>query len=101
MAGDDRLLGRLRRWLAARADPSDGLLDALVVEAGSRARLLALAYGLRTGTLGGETGVHRRRAQAFEFEVEPETAFNVDGELCTRSGTVRFTVDPRPSMAVG
>lgn len=84
------------------ADPSDGMLDGVVVEAGSRARLLALAYGLRSGRLEAQSGVHSRRASSFEVEVEPGTAFNVDGELCTRSGAVEFTVDPRPvELVVG
>ena len=84
------------------ADPSDGLLDALAVEAGSRLALALRARGMRTGTLEEQNGVHKRRAEAFTFEVEHETSFNVDGELCVRSGEVRFTVDPeRFKLAVG
>ena len=74
-------------------DPSDGMLDAVVVEAGSRLRLGLHARGMRTGTLEEQDGVHRRRAESFEVEVGPETSFNLDGELCVQSGTVRFTVD--------
>ena len=76
------------------ADPSDGMLDALAVEAGSRFALALRARGMRTGTLEQQSGVHKRRSAAFTFEVEPETSFNVDGEICVRSGEVRFTVDP-------
>ena len=76
------------------ADPSDGMLDALAVEAGSRLALALRARGMRTGTLEGQAGVHKRRASAFVAQLEPGTAFNVDGELCVRSGEVRFTVDP-------
>jgi diacylglycerol kinase (ATP) len=76
------------------ADPTDHLLDAVAVEAGSRLKLALRARGMRTGTLEGQDGVHKRRAPAFAVEVEPDTAFNVDGELCVRSGTVRFVVDP-------
>jgi YegS/Rv2252/BmrU family lipid kinase len=75
------------------ADPSDGLLDVVAVEAGSRLALALRARGLRTGTLEEQSGVHNRRAPAFRLEVEPETQFNVDGEICVRSGEVRFTVD--------
>ena len=78
------------------ADPADGLLDAVVVAAGSRVRLVALAYGLRAGGLARQRGVHSRRAASFEVEVGPRTPFNVDGELCTRSGLVEFTIDPHP-----
>lgn len=76
------------------ADPGDGLLDALVVEAGSRLRLALRARGMRRGTLEEQKGVHKRRARAFVIEVEPDTSFNVDGEICVRSGEVRFTADP-------
>jgi diacylglycerol kinase family enzyme len=76
------------------ADPSDGMLDALAVEAGSRVALAMRARGMRTGTLEEQSGVHKRRSPAFTVEVEPETSFNVDGEICVRSGEVRFTVDP-------
>jgi diacylglycerol kinase family enzyme len=76
------------------ADPTDGLLDAVAVEAGSRLKLALRARGMRTATLEEQEGVRNRRASAFAVEVEPDTAFNVDGELCVRSGTVRFTVDP-------
>lgn len=75
------------------ADPSDGLLDAVVVQAGSRLRLVLRARGMRAGTLEEQDGVHKRRAPAFTLDVGPETSFNVDGELCVRSGEVRFTVD--------
>jgi len=76
------------------ADPSDGMLDAVAVEAGSRLKLALRARGMRTGTLEEQAGVRTRRSAAFTFEVAPETAFNIDGELCVRSGEVRFTVDP-------
>jgi diacylglycerol kinase family enzyme len=75
------------------ADPSDGMLDAIAVEAGSRARLALRAHGMRTGTLEGQSGVHTGRSRAFTVALEEKTAFNVDGELCVRSGEVRFTVD--------
>jgi len=76
------------------ADPTDGLLDAVVVEASSRLTLVRRAHGMRRGTLEEQPGVHRRRAPAFDIELERDTDLNVDGELITRSGTVRFTVDP-------
>jgi diacylglycerol kinase (ATP) len=76
------------------ADPGDGMLDAVVVEAGSRIALIARAYGMRTGRLEGQRGVHARRGPAFEVEVGPATSFNVDGEICEPSGRVSFTVEP-------
>jgi diacylglycerol kinase family enzyme len=76
------------------ADPSDGMLDALAVEAGSRVKLALRARGMRTGTLERQTGVHTRRSPSFVFDLDAETPFNVDGEICVRSGRVEFTVDP-------
>jgi diacylglycerol kinase (ATP) len=76
------------------ADPSDLMLDAVVVETGSRLALIVRAYGMRSGKLEGQRGVHSRRARAFDVEVGPETSFNVDGEICVRSGLVRFRVEP-------
>ena len=76
------------------ADPTDGLLDAVVVEARSRLTLVRRAHGMRSGTLEQQPGVHKRRAPSFEIELAPDTPLNVDGEITTRSGTVHFTVDP-------
>ena len=78
------------------ADPSDRMFDAVVVEAGSRLALPARAYGMRSGKLEGQRGVRSRRAHAFDVEVGPETAFNVDGEVCVRSGGVSFRVEETP-----
>ena len=80
---------------SVQADPTDGLLDAIVVEAGSRLVLARRAHGLRRGTLEGQSGVHRGRAPSFGVELDGMTEFNVDGELCAREGTVRFEVAPR------
>jgi diacylglycerol kinase (ATP) len=82
------------------ADPGDRMLDAVVVEARSRLSLLARAYGMRAGTLEEQRGVHSRRAPSFDVEVEPNTAFNVDGEICLRSGRVPFRVEPDPVKLV-
>lgn len=62
------------------ADPGDGRLDAVVIEAGSRARLLAHAYGLRYGYVERQRGVHTASAASVEIEA-PGPGFNVDGEL--------------------
>jgi len=76
------------------ADPEDGMLDAVVIEAGSRAALAARAYGLRRGSIGAQRGVRTRRARAVDLELAGPTAFNVDGEL-VESGSVRFRADAR------
>ena len=63
------------------ADPQDGMLDLVVLEAGSRASLALRAYGLRRGTLERQDGVISHRGTAVDLEVPPGTSFNVDGEI--------------------
>ena len=63
------------------ADPGDGLLDLAVLMAGPRLRLVAHAYGLRSGTLTSQRGVRHGRANTAEVEVPEGTPFNVDGEV--------------------
>lgn len=74
------------------ADPSDGRLDVVVIEAGSRARLMLRAYGLRTGTVASQRGVRAGRASVVELEVPEPTSYNVDGELL-RAGSTRFEIE--------
>ena len=82
------------------ADPRDGLLDAVVIEAGSRARLLVHAYGLRTGTVEGRADVHRAAGRAIQVRTDGH-GFNVDGELIEARG-LRFWVRARAfAVAVG
>jgi len=76
------------------ADPEDGMLDAVAIEAGSRAALALRAYGLRRGSVGSQRGVRSRRARVVDLDVPEATSFNVDGEL-VESGPVRFEVDAR------
>jgi diacylglycerol kinase (ATP) len=65
-----------------RADPGDGLLDVVVVPAGSRAGLLRRAWGMRTHRLEHQGGAHHMRARRVHLEVPAATRFNIDGELC-------------------
>lgn len=74
------------------ADPQDGLLDVVVIEAGSRAALARRAYGLRRGTLAAQRGVRTYRAREVELDVPEGTHFNVDGEV-VQSGPVAFAVE--------
>jgi diacylglycerol kinase (ATP) len=76
------------------ADPGDGRLDALVIEAGSRASLAIRAYGMRAGSIASQRGVRRLTATTIELEVPPGTPFNVDGELI-EGGPARLEVEPR------
>jgi diacylglycerol kinase (ATP) len=76
------------------ADPADGMLDLVAVAAGSRLRLVPLAYGLRRGGLGERTGVRHDRGTRVELDAPAGAAFNVDGEL-VRHGPAAFSVRGR------
>jgi diacylglycerol kinase (ATP) len=75
------------------ADPADGLLDLVAVAAGSRLRLIPLAYGLRRGRLGDRPGVRHARGRRVEVDAPPGARFNIDGELAA-IGSASFTVQP-------
>jgi diacylglycerol kinase (ATP) len=62
------------------ADPHDGWLDVVVIEAGSRVRLVHHGYGLRAGTLESQRRVRSARAREVEVDTDMR-AFNVDGEI--------------------
>jgi YegS/Rv2252/BmrU family lipid kinase len=66
----------------AQADPHDGLLDLVVVTAGSRVALVRRAYGLRTGRIADQRGVSHRRGRLIDIETPEGAEWNVDGELC-------------------
>ena len=78
---------------SVEADPADGRLDVVAIEAGSRARLLRHAYGLRAGDVERQPGVHSLRCAAAEIDLDSPQRFNVDGEL-VESGSCRFEVEP-------
>jgi diacylglycerol kinase (ATP) len=63
------------------SDPRDGKLDVVVIEAGSRVRLVAHAYRLRAGSLASGRAVRSRRCDLAEIETDGATGFNVDGEV--------------------
>jgi YegS/Rv2252/BmrU family lipid kinase len=75
------------------ADPADGELDVVVIEAGSRVRLLARAYGLRAGQVERQSGVVTARGKAVEVHSEA-AGFNVDGELLDQT-RLEFAVQPQ------
>jgi diacylglycerol kinase (ATP) len=76
------------------ADPSDGLLDVAVMEAGSRLRLARHAYGLRSGRLTDQPGVRHARGAAVELTLARPATLNVDGELVPAGREVRLAVEP-------
>ena len=65
------------------ADPADGALDVVAIEAGPRLGLLGLAYRLRSGAVTSHPLAFHTRCEQALVEVPDDTAFNVDGELVT------------------
>jgi YegS/Rv2252/BmrU family lipid kinase len=78
----------------AEADPRDGVLDVVVLPAGSRIGLARRAWGLRTETIAQQRGVEHARGAVVEVELPAGAELNVDGEL-RRGGLERVTVRPR------
>ncbi|MBA2523197.1 MAG: hypothetical protein H0V25_07680 [Solirubrobacterales bacterium] len=82
------------------ADASDGRLDLVVIEGSSRIRLAKHAYGMRIGSVEGQSGVIDVRCSTVELRLEDDDeCLNVDGELVPlaellEDGVVRFSVEP-------
>ena len=76
------------------ADPSDGRLDVVVIEAGSRLRLVQHGFGMRAGSVEGQRGVHTGRGRRIAVETDGEAGFNVDGELIGER-RLEFRLEPR------
>jgi diacylglycerol kinase family enzyme len=68
------------------ADPADGELDAVVIEGGSRARLVKHAFGLRIGQVEAQAGVVSARGAEIVMRLDPGESLNVDGELVAAGG---------------
>jgi diacylglycerol kinase (ATP) len=76
------------------ADPSDGRLDVVGIEAGPRLGLIALAYRLRNGGVADHPRAFQTRCTTAEVRVPDGTRFNVDGEV-VEAGSARFTAQAR------
>jgi len=77
----------------AEADPDDGVLDLVVLPAGSRIGLARRAWGLRTRTIAQQRGVEHHRGHVVEVDMPDGAELNVDGEIRT-GGLDRVTVEP-------
>lgn len=75
------------------ANPSDGLLDVIVVERGSVPRIAEVAARLMAGNWTESELVFHRRVKSLRVESEPPMWFNVDGDLVT-DRSVHFKVLP-------
>jgi diacylglycerol kinase family enzyme len=81
------------------ADPSDGRLDVVGIEAGPRLGLIALAYRLRRGAVTDHPRAFQTRCTTAEVRVPDGTPFNVDGEV-VEAGSARFTAQERAFQLV-
>ncbi|MCP9491671.1 MAG: hypothetical protein MSC31_17630 [Solirubrobacteraceae bacterium MAG38_C4-C5] len=80
-------------------DHGDGYLDAAVMPAGSRARLVRRAVGMRTGRLSAQRAVIDLRARRIEVHAPPDASFNVDGEVCPCVPAI-FEIDSTAAVVV-
>jgi diacylglycerol kinase family enzyme len=71
------------------ADPTDGTLEVVAIEAGPRLGLVSLAYHLRKGDLTRHPRAYHKRCDDVEVQLPDWTRFNVDGELVP-AGAARF-----------
>ena len=78
----------------AEADPDDGVLDVVILPAGSRAGLARRAWGLRQRTIAQQRDVPHERGHAIEVSLPDGSEINVDGEIRV-GGLERVTVTPR------
>jgi YegS/Rv2252/BmrU family lipid kinase len=88
------LTGAFGGGAAVDADPADGELDVVAIQARSRARLVVHGYGLRAGRVEEQEGVVTARGARIEVGTDTEAGFNVDGELVDERRLV-FTAEPR------
>jgi len=75
------------------ADLGDGLLDVVVVQAGTAPELAALAARFMAGQHHGSPLIKGYRARRVQVDSEPGMLFNVDGELVTQEPIV-FELHP-------
>jgi len=78
----------------AEANPDDGVLDLVILPAGSRAGLARRAWGLRTRTIAQQRGVPHVLGHVVEVELPDGREINVDGEIRV-GGLERVTVEPQ------
>jgi diacylglycerol kinase family enzyme len=75
----------------AEADPEDGVLDVVILPAGSRAGLVRRAWGLRARTIAQQRDVPHERGHEIAVDLPDGSEINVDGEI-REGGLERVTV---------
>jgi diacylglycerol kinase (ATP) len=79
--------------IAPDADPSDGLLDVVIVRTGTTLELAGVAARLIAGDYTDSDVVTHERAVRVEVDSTPGMWFNIDGELITND-QMTFTIVP-------
>jgi diacylglycerol kinase family enzyme len=70
------------------AEPDDGLLDVVVIEAGNRLRLVQYANALRDGRITRQPGVLSTRGARVSLGLPAGARLNVDGEVIPAGGPI-------------
>jgi len=89
-----------RLVLSAKADPSDGWLDAVIVDAGTPWRQLWRARRLAVGAHRPAQGVHRIRVQQATIAGDLLVC-HVDGETFETRGSVEVKIQPKAILIAG
>lgn len=89
------------RPVAPIANPCDGLLDVIVVKAGSMPALAKVGTRLVAGNYLGSPLVHHRRVRQVAVASDPGMWFNVDGELITNEPVSLCVLPGRQRVIVG
>jgi diacylglycerol kinase (ATP) len=89
------------RPVAPIANPCDGLLDVIVVKAGSMPALAKVGTRLVAGNYLGSPLVHHRRVRQVAVASDPGMWFNVDGELITNEPVSLRVLPGRQRVIVG
>jgi YegS/Rv2252/BmrU family lipid kinase len=89
-----------RLVLSAHANPSDGWLDAVVVDAGAPLQQLWRARRLAVGVHRPARGVHRMRVQHATIAGD-RLVCHVDGETFETKGTVDVKIQPKGILIAG
>jgi diacylglycerol kinase (ATP) len=80
--------------VAPKADPSDGLLDVILIPARPKGEMVLLAAQILMGAHLSSSTITLRRAKKVSVKSRPGMCFNVDGELVGNEPAV-FEVMPR------
>ena len=86
--------------VAPAADPTDGLLDLVLLESAGRARLLSLIPHLRAGSHIGRPGVRHIQARRIRIATGGRSPIIAD-TTNLGSGTVELTIEPAAIEVVG